>query len=63
VAVLAFSAPWFRLDYGFIVRHRRTLPPAAEEFMRIVREIEAELEQREAALRVRFATRMENGCH
>ena len=57
VAVLAFGAPWFRLDYGFIVRHRRTLPPAAEEFMRIVREIEAELEQREAALRERFATR------
>ena len=53
MAVLAFSAPWFRLDYGFIVRHRRTLPPAAKE-LRIVRKIEAELEQREAALRTRF---------
>jgi hypothetical protein len=33
----------------------RNLPPAAEEFMRSEREIEAELEQREAALRERHA--------
>lgn len=53
--VLPFAAPWFRFNYGFILRRGRTLPPAAEEFMRCVREIEADVEEREAALRERFA--------
>lgn len=54
VAVLPYAAPWFRLNYGCIFRQGRTLPPAAEEYMRIIRDIEAELEQREQELRRRF---------
>jgi DNA-binding transcriptional LysR family regulator len=57
VAVLSFSAPWFRLNYGVIQRQGRTLPPAAEQFIRIIRGIEAELEEREAMLRERFVPR------
>ncbi len=54
IAVVRFAAPWFRLNYGFILRRGRTLPPAAEEFMRIAREIEAEGTEREDELRRRF---------
>lgn len=49
-----FSAPWFKLLYGFISRPRRTLSPATLEFMEITREIEADLDVRERALRERF---------
>ena len=55
VAVLPFAAPWLRFDYGSILRRGRTLPPAADEFMRIVHEIEQDLEERESALRERYA--------
>lgn len=54
VVPLPFSAPWLRLNYGVIVRVGRTLSPAAREFLRIVREVEAELDLREAVLRERF---------
>lgn len=56
IVVLPYSAPWFRLNYGVIRRVGRTLPPAAEEFIRIIGEIEVELEAREAALVERFVT-------
>lgn len=54
IAVLPYAAPWFRLDYGCILRQGRTLPRTAEEYMRIIRDIEAEVEQREQELRRRF---------
>ena len=54
VVVLPFAAPWFRFNYGFILRRERTLPPAAEVFMDLVREFEAELAAREEELRERF---------
>ena len=47
---VAFEAPWFRFHHGFITRRDRTLPPLAHEFMRLVRSIEAELDEREVEL-------------
>jgi DNA-binding transcriptional LysR family regulator len=44
---VSFQAPWFRFRHGFITRRNRTLSPIAEEFMRLVRSIEAELDERE----------------
>ncbi len=49
-----FEAPWLRFNYGFITRTTRTLPPIAQEFMRQVRSIEAELDERETSLLARF---------
>ena len=48
--VLPYRAPWLKLDYGFISLRRRLLSPAAERFMEIVREIEADLAPRNRAL-------------
>ena len=41
--ILPCRAPWLKLDYGFIYLRNRMLSPAAELFMNIVREIEADL--------------------
>jgi len=54
LAVVPFTAPWLRLNYGFISRSGRTHSPAALEFMRLVREIEAAQDERERKLRERF---------
>lgn len=54
LAVLPFFEPWLRLLYGFISRPGRTHSPAVLEFMRIVRAIENDLEEREAALREQY---------
>ena len=54
LAVVPFFPAWLRLGYGFISRPNYTLSPATLEFMSIVREIEAELDEREAALRARY---------
>lgn len=54
LTVVPFSEPWIKLLYGFISRPNHTLSPATLRFQEIVREIEAELDQREAALRERF---------
>jgi DNA-binding transcriptional LysR family regulator len=54
LSVVPFSPPWLELAYGFISRPNHTLSPATLEFMKLVRTIEAELEGREAALRVRY---------
>ena len=51
VAVVPFSPPWLELAYGFISRPNHTLSPATLEFMAIVGDIEAELDEREAELR------------
>jgi hypothetical protein len=51
LAVVQFAPPWLELAYGFISRPNHTLSPATLRFMEIVREIEAELDEREAALR------------
>jgi DNA-binding transcriptional LysR family regulator len=45
-----YEAPWLRFNYGFISRRHRTLPPLAEEFKRLVRDIETELDARETEL-------------
>jgi DNA-binding transcriptional LysR family regulator len=47
---IQFEGPWFCFHHGFITRRTRTLPPLAEEFMRLVRGIEAELDEREEEL-------------
>jgi len=49
-----YEAPWLRFNYGFISRPTRTLPPVAEEFMRLVRSIEEELDERENRLLAQF---------
>lgn len=54
LAIVPFAPGWLRLDYGFLSRPNRTLSPATLEFMQIVRAIEAELEQRETALREKY---------
>lgn len=42
--------PWLKLDYGFIYLKSRMLVPAAERFMKIVREIETDLTVRNCEL-------------
>jgi hypothetical protein len=42
--------PWLKLDYGFIYLKNRMLSPAAERFMKIVREIETDLTVRNCEL-------------
>ncbi len=54
LAVVPFNPPWLHLAYGFISRPNHTLSPATLAFMEIVRDIEAELDVRERALRRRF---------
>jgi DNA-binding transcriptional LysR family regulator len=54
LAVVRFAPPWLRLGYGFISRPNRTLSPATLRFIEIVREIEADLEAREAELRKKY---------
>ena len=54
LAVVRFAPPWLRLCYGFISRPNHTLSPVTTEFMAIVREIEADLEAREASLRKKY---------
>ncbi len=39
--LLPLEAPWLSLNYGFITKRGRTLSPAAQAFMEIVREIES----------------------
>ena len=60
LAVVPFTPPWLHLDYGFISRPNRTLSPATLRFMEIVRDIEADLDERERALRARF---LPSWCH
>ena len=48
--VLPFRANWLRLNYGFITLRDRMLSPAAELFMRLVRQIEADLAARNREL-------------
>jgi DNA-binding transcriptional LysR family regulator len=48
--VLAYRAPWLRLNYGFIYLRGRMLSPVAELLMQIVRGIEADLTIRNCAL-------------
>lgn len=48
--VLPFRAPWLRLNYGFITLRDRMLSPAAELFMQLVRQIEADVAARNRAL-------------
>jgi DNA-binding transcriptional LysR family regulator len=54
--VVPFAAPWFRLNAGFITLEGRTLAPAVAPFVSIVRQIAAELAEREEQLRARFAS-------
>jgi DNA-binding transcriptional LysR family regulator len=54
LVVVPFREPWFRLDYGFLTRPNRTLSPSTQKFKEIVREIEADLDEREAALRKEY---------
>lgn len=56
VAVVPYRPPWLRLNAGFIRRRDRTPTPTAEAFMRLVREIDAELEGRERDLTARFVS-------
>jgi DNA-binding transcriptional LysR family regulator len=42
---LPYEAPWLTINYGFITKRGRTLSPAAEAFMAIVRSIESEIPQ------------------
>lgn len=41
-ALLPIDLPWMRLNYGFIWKKGRTLSPAANKFMQLVRAIETE---------------------
>lgn len=43
LCVLPYREPWLKLDYGFIYLKNRMLSPAAQRFMKIVREIETDL--------------------
>jgi DNA-binding transcriptional LysR family regulator len=52
---VAFEAPWLHFHHGFITRRNRTIPPLAHDFMRLVRSIEAELDEREAELWKEFS--------
>jgi DNA-binding transcriptional LysR family regulator len=41
-ALLPIDLPWMSLNYGFIWKKGRTLSPAANKFMQLVRAIETE---------------------
>lgn len=43
IRILPLREPWMRLQYGFIFLRDRSLSPAAQKFMELVRQIEAEL--------------------
>lgn len=51
---LPLSAPWFKLSYGLIRVHHRTLSPGAQAFVDIVAKVESETREREAALAARW---------
>jgi DNA-binding transcriptional LysR family regulator len=55
--VLPYRPPWLSTNYGFIARRGRTPSPAAEAFMDLVREIEAEVDRVDADLEQRFVPR------
>lgn len=57
IAVAPFSEPWIRLNYGFIHRRHRQLPPAAVKFIELARQAEAQIKQREEALRREYVPR------
>lgn len=48
--MLPFRANWLRLNYGFITLRDRMLSPAADLFMRLVRQIEADVAARNREL-------------
>jgi len=50
VSAIPFRAPWLRLDYGFYYLASRSLSPAAEAFMTIVRHIERDLAEKNRLL-------------
>ena len=52
--VLPFRANWLRLNYGFITLRDRMLSPAAELFIQLVRDIEAEVTVRNRELTDEF---------
>ncbi|HOW74588.1 MAG TPA: LysR family transcriptional regulator [Candidatus Competibacteraceae bacterium] len=58
LCVLPYRAPWLKLDYGFIYLKNRMLSPAAELFMKIVREIETDLTVRNRELIDQFFSSM-----
>ena len=45
LVMLPVDSPWLTLNYGFITKRGRTLSPAAEAFIEIVRAIESETPQ------------------
>lgn len=49
-AAIPFRAPWLRLDYGFFYLAARSLSPAVEAFMTLVRQIESELAEKNRVL-------------
>ena len=50
LVILDFTAPWMRIQYGFISMKNRTPSPGAMEFMARMREVEAEAIELEARL-------------
>lgn len=50
IAIVPFQAPWFRVHYGFIRLASRSVSPAAEVFMNLVKSSEQDLERRNQAL-------------
>jgi DNA-binding transcriptional LysR family regulator len=51
--VVLHTEPWLHLDYGIVRRKNRSLPLAAEKFLTLVQEEEAELARAETLLRKR----------
>lgn len=54
LALLPCRTDWMRLNYGFILRRDRSVAPGALEFMAAFRVREQALQQKEAALLVRY---------
>lgn len=52
--VLPLRAPWLYVDYGFILLASRSLSPAAEAFISLVKEIEVDAARRNQALADEF---------
>jgi len=50
IVAVPFQAPWLRVHYGFMRLASRSVSPAAEVFMDLVRTVERDLEQRNQAL-------------
>lgn len=51
---LPFHPKWAHLNYGFVRLRRRTLSPTTLKYMELVQRIEAEIAEKEVALRQRF---------